>query len=158
MINQFKGSKPGRHGSHFFIDLAKKESIYWILSRKTYFSWEKNIIKINRNDHKKETWNSMRKKGGLYLWLSWSPKATITGFLLSNCSPMILAVTKGPFIFYVSSFCDLCMIYVLIVNPNWHEGGHFPPPCPFWMRFCQLNFYQKFPTFFVVKIDINLNN
>ena len=33
-------------------------------------------------------------------------------------------------------------------NPNWHEGGHFPPPCPFWIKFCQLNFYQKFPNFF----------
>ena len=34
------------------------------------------------------------------------------------------------------------------LNPNWHEGGHFPPPGPFWMTFCQLNFYQKFPNLF----------
>ena len=33
-------------------------------------------------------------------------------------------------------------------NPNWHEAGHFPPPCLFWIRLCQLNFYQKFPNFF----------
>ena len=33
-------------------------------------------------------------------------------------------------------------------NPNWHEGGHFPPPYPFWIRFGQLNFYQKFMNFF----------
>ena len=45
-----------------------------------------------------------------------------------------------------------------LVNPNWHEGGHFPPPCPFWIRFCQLNFYQKFPIFLEVKIDINRVN
>ena len=24
-------------------------------------------------------------------------------------------------------------------------------PCPFWIRFCQLNFYQKFPNFFCVE-------
>ena len=30
------------------------------------------------------------------------------------------------------------------LNPNWHEGGHFPPPCLFWIRFCQLSFYQNF--------------
>jgi hypothetical protein len=33
-------------------------------------------------------------------------------------------------------------------NPNWHEGGHFPHPCPFWIKFCQLNSYQLFPNFF----------
>ena len=27
-------------------------------------------------------------------------------------------------------------------NTNWHEG------CPFWIRICQLNFYQKFPNFY----------
>ena len=31
------------------------------------------------------------------------------------------------------------------INPNWHEAGHFPPPVFFWIRLCQLNFYQKFP-------------
>ena len=35
----------------------------------------------------------------------------------------------------------------LLLNPNWHEGGHFPPPCPFLTKFCQLNLYQKFPNF-----------
>ena len=40
-------------------------------------------------------------------------------------------------------------------NPNWHEGGHFQPPCPIWIRFCQLEFYQKFPIFLEVNIDIN---
>ena len=37
---------------------------------------------------------------------------------------------------------------LLALNLNWREGGHFPPPCPFWIRFCQLNFYQKFLNFF----------
>jgi hypothetical protein len=36
----------------------------------------------------------------------------------------------------------------LFFNPNWHEAGHFLPPCPFWIRFCQPNFYQKFQNFF----------
>ena len=38
-----------------------------------------------------------------------------------------------------------CMSYSLplAINPNWHEAGHFPPPCPLWIRFCQLNTYQK---------------
>ena len=40
------------------------------------------------------------------------------------------------------------------INPNWHEGGHITPPCPFWIPFCQLNIHQKFPNFLGVKIDI----
>ena len=39
-----------------------------------------------------------------------------------------------------------------ILNPNWHEAGHFYPPCNFRIGFCQLNLYQ---TFLEVKIDIN---
>ena len=37
--------------------------------------------------------------------------------------------------------CIFCSkIYLIFIfNPNWHEAGHFPPPCPFWIRFCQLN-------------------
>ena len=31
---------------------------------------------------------------------------------------------------------------------NWHEAGHFYPPCDFEIGFCQLNLYQKFPNFF----------
>ena len=34
------------------------------------------------------------------------------------------------------------------VNPNWHEAGHFYPPCNFRVGFFQLNLYQKFPNFF----------
>ena len=48
--------------------------------------------------------------------------------------------------------------YYGVSSPNWHEGGYFPPPCPFWTRFCQLNYYQKFPNFLEVKIDINQVN
>ena len=36
----------------------------------------------------------------------------------------------------------------LLINPNRHEGGHFGAPCPFWIRFSPLNFYQKFLNFF----------
>ena len=43
-------------------------------------------------------------------------------------------------------------------DPNWHEGGHFPARCPCWIRFCQLNFYQKLPNFLEVKININWVN
>ena len=46
----------------------------------------------------------------------------------------------------------------IMFNPNWHEAGHFPPPCPFWIRFCQLKFYKKFPNFLEVKIDVNRVN
>ena len=53
--------------------------------------------------------------------------------------------------------CELCFIIGFriaccgnSINPNWHEGGHFPPPCPFWNRFCQLNFHQKFPNFNII--------
>ena len=34
------------------------------------------------------------------------------------------------------------------LNPNWHEAGHFYPPCNFGIEFCQLNLYQIFPNFF----------
>ena len=33
-------------------------------------------------------------------------------------------------------------------NTNWHEEEHFPPPSPFWIRFCQLNFYWKISKLF----------
>ena len=31
----------------------------------------------------------------------------------------------------------------LSIDPNWHETGHFPPACSFWIRFCQLNFFWR---------------
>ena len=34
------------------------------------------------------------------------------------------------------------------VNPNWHEAGQIYPPYNFWIGFCQLIFYQKFPNIF----------
>ena len=34
------------------------------------------------------------------------------------------------------------------LNPNWHEAGRISPPYNFWIGFCQLNFYQKFPNIF----------
>ena len=33
------------------------------------------------------------------------------------------------------------------VNPIWAGGIHLFP-CPFWIRFCKLNCYQKFPNIF----------
>ena len=33
----------------------------------------------------------------------------------------------------------------LDLNPNWHEAGRIYPTYNFWIGFCQLNFYQKFP-------------
>ena len=37
---------------------------------------------------------------------------------------------------------------IIWLNPNWHEAGHFYPPCNFGIGFCLLNLYQKFPNFF----------
>jgi len=33
-------------------------------------------------------------------------------------------------------------------NPNWHEAGRIYSPYNFWIGFCQLNFYQKYPNVF----------
>ena len=41
----------------------------------------------------------------------------------------------------------ICNMYYLF-NPNWHEAGRIYPPYNFWIGFCQLNFYQKFPNIF----------
>jgi hypothetical protein len=35
------------------------------------------------------------------------------------------------------------------INPNWHEAGQIYPPYNFWIGFCQLNFFQKFPNIFL---------
>ena len=37
-----------------------------------------------------------------------------------------------------------------LFNPIWHgrRGGAFLSPCPCWIRFFQLIFFQKFPNFF----------
>ena len=40
----------------------------------------------------------------------------------------------------------LCLIMYLTIN--WHEAGHFPSPCHFWIRFCQLSFHRLFSNFF----------
>ena len=49
--------------------------------------------------------------------------------------------------------------YIRSVNPNWHEGGHFPHPCLFWILVCQLSFFIKnFQFVLEVKIDINRVN
>ena len=42
------------------------------------------------------------------------------------------------------------------INPNWHEGGHFPHPCLFWIKFSQLSFFYQ--NFLEVKIAINRVN
>ena len=39
-------------------------------------------------------------------------------------------------------------------NPKWHEGVYLL----FWIRFCQLNIYQKFLNCLEVEIDINQVN
>ena len=38
--------------------------------------------------------------------------------------------------------------YVFDINPNWHEAGHFYPPCDFGIGFCQLNFVSKISKLF----------
>ena len=47
--------------------------------------------------------------------------------------------TKGPF---NNSY------FIISINPNWHEAGQIYPLYNFWIGFCQLNFYQKFPNIF----------
>ena len=42
------------------------------------------------------------------------------------------------------------------LNPNWHDGGHFPPIVLFESEFVSWIFIKNFKTFLEVKIDINL--
>ena len=42
------------------------------------------------------------------------------------------------------------------INPNWHEAGHFPPPCLFFDQILSAEFLSK--TFLEVKIDIHRVN
>ena len=42
-------------------------------------------------------------------------------------------------------FCSY--LFFSSINLNWHERGLLSP-CPFWIRFCLLNFHQKFRNFF----------
>ena len=44
------------------------------------------------------------------------------------------------------------------LNPNWHEGRHFPPPVLFGPDFVSWIFTKNFQTFLEVKIDINRVN
>ena len=69
---------------------------------------------------------------------------------LTFCKKKLTCCSKSklyPFPLYISNASSLAAGEMMF-NPNWHEAGHFPPPCPFWIKFCQLNFYQKFPNFF----------
>ena len=43
---------------------------------------------------------------------------------------------------------DVIQVKSGLINPNWHEAGQIHPPYNFWIEFCQLNFYQKFPNIF----------
>ena len=64
------------------------------------------------------------------------------------------------FIFFSQFFsggrlADLLVLSVLsiftltyLLTPIGMRQGIFTSPCPFWVEFCQLNFYQKFPNFF----------
>ena len=38
---------------------------------------------------------------------------------------------------FIEDFC-----FKLEINPNWHEGGHFPPLVLLWIRFRQLNWFS----------------
>ena len=52
------------------------------------------------------------------------------------------------------SYYYFCYKYLL--NLNWHEAGHFYPPCNFGIGFCQLNLYQKFSNFIGGENQVNL--
>ena len=57
----------------------------------------------------------------------------------------------------VMNFWGVITFYIyhtLRIHPNWHETGHFYPPCNFGIGFC----IENFQTFFEVKIDINWVN
>ena len=43
----------------------------------------------------------------------------------------------------------------IFLDPNWHEGGHFPTPLLFGSEFVSRIFFKKFQTFLEVKIDTN---
>ena len=54
-------------------------------------------------------------------------------------------------------FCHICKFSCpgCTINPNWHEGGHLPPPVLFWSDFVSWIFIKNLWTFLEVKIDIN---
>ena len=43
-------------------------------------------------------------------------------------------------------------LYSLEINPNWHEAGHFPPPCPFWIKYLAAEFLLKISKLFWVNL------
>ena len=43
---------------------------------------------------------------------------------------------------------DTIISNLIMINPIWHGRGYFYPLVLFWLRFCQLIFFQKFPNFF----------
>ena len=61
-------------------------------------------------------------------------------------------------LFIVFTLSRYCYRVVSDINPNWHEGGHFPPPCPFLNQILSTEFISNFPNFLEVKIDINRVN
>ena len=70
-------------------------------------------------------------------------------FLCSLVLTYLLRLIRWKFLSFVDFLnSTYYMMWTLrALNPNWHEGGHFRPPCPFWITFNQKNFYQKFPNF-----------
>ena len=65
------------------------------------------------------------------------------GFLYKNNCKKFLGLGSN----YLFIFFNMIARRILTLS-NGHEGGHFPPSCPYWISLRQLNFYQKFLKYF----------
>ena len=87
-------------------------------------------------------------------------------FFIFHNLKICLTLYMTRMLFWVFKVAPIGSLYLF-----WHDSGatllqrqrlawgkSLLSPCPLWIALCQLNFYQKFPNFFVVKIDINLVN
>ena len=64
--------------------------------------------------------------------------------------------SKNYFALFVISKFKCPHFQLFLFNPIRHEGWYLIiSPYHFWIRFCQLIFYQNFPNFLKVTIDIN---
>ena len=67
--------------------------------------------------------------------------------LLEADRHVVNCIQPHPYEPLIARWLNLRKFFTLL-NPNWHEAGRIYPPYNFWIGFCQLNFYQKFPNIF----------
>ena len=69
-------------------------------------------------------------------------------WLLGSLEHLLIFTAATSSTIFLYTNCADCVHWITLIGMS---QCFFPSPCPVWIRFCQVNFYQKFPIFFGVE-------